>query len=96
MKKKSKTESVDPPRRPFGLLGGIVIGGFIFFFMLLPGGLITGHAIKDLMQQLSDSAALTVLTATLMAILLGSLLFFTGCLLLYRIAKPAPRTTEAL
>lgn len=95
MKKKSSNAS-HQPSRPFGPIGTIVIDGFVFFFMLLPGGLITFHAIQDMRDQLSQSAPLPALTGTAIAILLGCLLFVTGVLILWKICTPASTSTETL
>jgi hypothetical protein len=86
---KKKNSKTNPASLPFSLLGTGVMAAFIFFFMLLPGGLITFHAIQDFIELSRQSAALPVLTGTAMAILLGCLLFLTGCFILWKIIKPS-------
>gem|GEM_PF-5657505 len=64
--------------------------------MLLPGALITFQATGNFLQQSGTTLNLPALTGALMAGLLGCLLFFTGCFLIWKIIWPAPLPPEAL
>lgn len=68
--------------RLFGFAGTLVLLGFAFFFMLVPGSLIALSALRDLRHVvLTDGGGdgLLALTGAGVAAVMGLLLLVTGC-----------------
>jgi len=82
----------DPARSQplFGLGGRAVVAALAILFMILPGTIIAIKASGDLVHLIRESAPSVSLTATAMAIVLGSILAATGVLFLWKTYSTKP------